>query len=99
MMIARRVLEMKDGRKVKPGEPVPEFHEWSQVVQRAHLSLGWVEEVKDERKSTTRKTRTTAPKADLPPGEFKCHLCGGEKSFQTVRSLKGHITKNHKIEQ
>lgn len=103
-IIARRVLTMRDGRQVKPGEPVPEFHEWSEVVQNSHLNLGWVERVKDfkapkkQRKANT-VVAVTAEKATVntvsPPEEaIKCHMCGKE-GFTKLRFLKSHIAVKH----
>lgn len=36
------------GRRVKPGEEVPEADGWRETVKRAHLNLGWIEEKKSQ---------------------------------------------------
>lgn len=48
--------QTKSGKLVstKPGDEVPDFKEWPYVCQKAHLNLGWVEDVPDKKVEETR---------------------------------------------
>lgn len=102
MVVALRQLSVA-GRKILPGETVPEFDSWSGPVRQAHLNLGWVEEIPDpvpvEEPIVEKPEEVpSVPKqAVKETGTLNCKNCG--KGFRNSLALKAHRSMKHRGEE
>ncbi len=60
-------IVLRDGTKLAVGDVIPDFDTWGEVVQRAHINLGWVERVADPPKAAQVVAEVAEPDEALPP--------------------------------
>lgn len=92
MYVARFPLQVA-GRKILPGEPVPEAASWQYSVLRAHLNLGWIEDVKESAPEAPALSAVTTVASGPSPEPTTNVVTSAEPTTNVVKSAEKSAEK------